>query len=65
MLENMMEKVAGLRFENKGAETDSREPTTVVNQDREEAAGNIGKEDTKEICSGATPMATHAYTRNP
>ena len=51
-----------------------------MNQDREEAVGNIrteemiaGVEDEggirteerKEICAGATLMATHAYTRNP
>ena len=47
-------------------------------QAREEAAGNfrteemitgdegeIRTEERKEICSGATLMATHAYTRNP
>ena len=33
----MMEKVAGLRFEDKGAKTDSRVTKTGVNQDREEA----------------------------
>ena len=53
---------------------------TGVNQDREEAAGNIRTEEMitrvedegeirteerKEICSGATLMATHAYTMNP
>ena len=76
----MMEKVAGLRFEDKGAETGSRVTTTGVNQDREESAGNskteemitgvedegeIRTEERKEICSVATHMATHAYTRNP
>ena len=52
--------------------------TTGVNQDREEAAGNITTEEMitgdegeirteerKEICAGATLMATHTYTRNP
>ena len=54
--------------------------STGVNQDREEAAGNIrteemitGVEDEgeirteerEEICAGAMLMATHAYTRNP
>ena len=54
--------------------------TTEVNQDREEAAGNIrteemitGVEDEgeirteerKEICAVATNMANHAYTRKP
>ena len=38
MVEDMKEMVAGLRFEGKGAETGSRVTTTVVNQDREEAA---------------------------
>ena len=53
---------------------------TVANQESEEAAGNVRTEDMitgvddegeirteerKEICSGATLMATHAYTRNP
>ena len=87
--------VAGLRFEDKVAETGSRVTTTGVNQDREEAAGKnrteemvtgvddegeirtekmitcvedegvIRTEERKEICAGATLMATHAYTRNP
>ena len=54
--------------------------TTGVNLDREEAAGKIrteemitGVEDEgeirteerKDICAGATLMATHAHTRNP
>ena len=80
MVEDMKEMVAGLRFEDKGAETGSRVTTTGVNQDREEAAGNnrteemvtgvddegvIRTEERKEICAGATLMATHAYTRNP
>ena len=80
MVEDMMEKVAGLRFEDKGSETEGRVMTTGVNQDREETAGNIKKEEMigdvedegeirtkvrKEICAGATLMATHTYTRNP
>ena len=95
MVEDMKEMVAGLRFEDKGAETGGRVTTTGVNQDREEAAGKIrteeiatgfddegeirteemitGVEDKgvirteekKEICAGATLMATHAYTRKP
>ena len=80
MVEDIKEMVAGLRFEDKGAETRSRVTTTGVNQDREEAAGKIrtdemitGVEDEgefrteerKEICAGATLMATHTYTRNP
>ena len=80
MVEDMKEMVAGLRFEDKGADTGSRVTTTGVNQDREEAAGKnrteemvtgvddegvIRTEERKEICAGATLMATHAYTRNP
>ena len=80
MVEDMLEKVAGLRFEDKAAETEGRVTTTGVNQDREESAGNIRKEEmiagvedegeirTEErnvICAGATLMATHTYTRNP
>ena len=80
MLEDMMEKVAGLRFENQGTETEGRVTTTGVNQERKETAGNIRKEEMiagvedegeirtkerKEICAGETLMATHTYTRNP
>ena len=77
MVEDMMEKVAGLRFEDKGAETESRVTMTGVNQDREDTAGHIRKEEMiadvegqirteerKEIRSGATGRATHTYTRN-
>ena len=80
MVEDMNEMVTGMHFEDKGAETGSRVTTTEVNQDREEAAGKIRTEEMitgvdhegeirteerKEICAGATLMATHAYTRNP
>ena len=80
IVEDMKEIVAGLRFEDKGAETECRVTTTGVNKDREEAAGDIRTEEMitggeeegeirtkerKEICAGATLMATHAYTRNP
>ena len=79
MVEDMMEKVAGLRFEDKGTETECRVTKTGGNQDRNEAAenitteemitgvvdeGDIRTEERKEICSRATLMATHAYTRN-
>ena len=79
MVEDMMEKVAGLRFEDKGAVTECRVTKTGGNQDRGEAAenirteemitgvedeGEIRTEERKEICAGATLMATHAYTRN-
>ena len=83
MVEDTMEKVtgqSGLRFEDKGEETESRVTKTGARQEREEAAGNVrteemitGVEDEgeimteerKEICYGATLMATHAYTRKP
>ena len=80
MVEDMMGKVTRLRFEDKGEETESRVTKTGANQEREEAAGNFRTEETitgvedegeirteerKEVCSGATLMATHAYTRNP
>ena len=76
MVEDMTEKVAGLRFEDKGAETECRVTKTGVNQDRDEAAenirteemitgvedeGDIRTEERNEICAGATLMATHAY----
>ena len=98
MVEDIMEKVAGLRVEDKGEETGSSVTMAGVNQDREDQAreeaarnteetitgveeegeirteetitgvedeGEIRTEERKEICSGATLMATHAYTRNP
>ena len=80
MVEDMMRKVTRMRFEDKGEETESRVTKTGPNQEREEAAGNfrtektitgvedegeIRTEERKDICSGATLMATHAYTRNP
>ena len=83
MVEDIMEKVAGLRVEDKGEETGSSVTMTGVNQDREDQAreeaarnteetitgvedeGEIRTEERKEICSGATLMATHSYTRNP
>ena len=49
MVEDMKEMVAGLRLEDKGAETGSRVTTTGVNQDREEAAG---KNRTEEMVTG-------------
>ena len=81
MVEYMMGKVAGPRFEDKGAVTECRVTKTGGNQDRDEAEenirtdemitdveddeGEIKTEERKEICAGATLMATHAYTRNP
>ena len=41
MVEYQKEMVAGLRFEDKGAETGNRVTTTGVNQDREDAVGKI------------------------
>ena len=38
MVEDMKETVAGLRVEDKGAETGSKVTTTGMNQDREEQA---------------------------
>ena len=76
----MMGKVTRMRFQDKGEETESRVTKIGANQEREEAAGNFRTEETitgvedegeirteerEEICSGATLMATHAYTRNP
>ena len=78
MVEDMMGKVTS--FEDKGEETESRVTKTGANQEIEEAAGNFRTEETitgvedegeirteerKEVCSGATLTATHAYTRNP
>ena len=79
MMEEMMEKVTGLRLEDKGKETESRVTKTGANQESEEAAGNvrteemitgvedegeIRTEERKEICAGTPLMATHAYTKN-
>ena len=76
----MMGKVTRMRFEDKGEETESRVTKIGANEEREEAADNFRTEETitgvedegeirteerKEIWSGATLMATHAYTRNP
>ena len=67
MVEEMMEKVTGLRLEDKGEETDSIVTKTGANQENEEAAGNvrteemitggeIRTEERKEICAG-TPFS--------
>ena len=70
MVEDMNEKVAGLRFEDKGAETECRVTKTGGNQDREEAAenstteemitgvedeGDNRTEERKEICAYGNP----------
>ena len=69
MMEDLNETVAGLQWDDKGAETGSRVTTTGVSQDREETAGNSRTEDTDtgmedegegrteerpEICAGMT-----------
>ena len=41
--------VAGLSFEDKGAETARRVTTTGVNQDRKEAAGKIRTEEVTRV----------------
>ena len=73
IVEDMKETVTGLRVEYKGTETGSRVTTIGVNQDGEEAVGNIRieeiitgveedgeirTEERKEICSGTSLMAT-------
>ena len=50
MVEYMMEKVAGLRFEEKGAETECRVTKTGGNQDGDEAVKNVR---TEEMNTGA------------
>ena len=43
----MMEKVTGLRLEDKGEETVSRVTKTGANQESEEAAGNVRTEESR------------------
>ena len=45
VVEDMMEKVPGLRFEDNRAETECRVTKTGVNEDREEAVENIRTEE--------------------
>ena len=74
-----MAEADGGRHDGEGAETYCRVTKIGVNQYREEAAensrtdemitgvedeGDIRTEERKDICAGATLMATHAYTRN-
>ena len=54
MVEDMMEKVAGLRCEDKGAETGRRVTMTGVRT-----------EERKEISFGTSLMATHPYMKKP
>ena len=44
MVEEMTEKVTGLRLEDKGEETESRVTKTGANQESEEASGNVRTE---------------------
>ena len=79
VVEYMMEKVTGLRLEDKGEETECRVSKTGANQDTEEAAGNVRTEETitgvedegeirteerKEICAGTPLKATRTYPKN-
>ena len=79
IVDEMIEKVTGLRLEDKGEEAKSRVTKTGANQESEEAAGNvrteemitgvedegeIRTEERQEICDGTPLMATHAYTKN-
>ena len=45
MVEDMMEKVTGLRLEDKEEETESRVTKTGANQESDEAAGNVRTEE--------------------
>ena len=45
MVEEMMDKVTGVRLEDKGEETDRRVTETGANQEIEEAAGNVRSEE--------------------
>ena len=69
MLVGMKRTVTGHGLEEKGGETGDRE-VGMEEQEKGEIflapdKGEIRTEEGKEICAGATLMATHAYTRNP
>ena len=69
MLVGMKRTVTGHGLEEKGGETGDRE-VGLEEQEKGEGLlapdkGEIRTEEGKEICAGATLMATHAYTRNP
>ena len=69
MLVGMKRTVTGHGLEQKGGETGDRE-VGLEEQEKGEGflapdKGEIMTEEGKEICAGATLMATHAYTRNP
>ena len=68
MLVGMKRTVTGHGLEEKGGETGDRE-VGLEEQEKGEGflapdKGEIRTEEGKEICDGATLMATHAYTRN-
>ena len=69
MLVGMKRTVTGHGLEEKGGETGDRE-VGLEEQEKGEGflapdKGDIRTEEEKEICAGATLMATHAYTSNP
>ena len=69
MLVGMKRTVTGHGLEEKGGETGDRQ-VGLEEQEKGEGflapdKGEIRTEEGKEICAGATLMATHAYTRNP
>ena len=69
MLVGTKRTVAGHGLQEKGGETGDRE-VRLEEQEKGEGfvapdKGEIRTEEKKEICAGATLMATHAYTRNP
>ena len=67
--EMLKRTVTGHGLEEKGGETGDREVGLEEQEKGEEFLapdkGEIRTEEGKEICAGATLMATHAYTRNP
>ena len=68
MLVGMKRTVTGHGLEEKGGETGNREVGLEEQKGEGFLApdkGEIRTEERKEICAGATLMATHAYTRNP
>ena len=68
MLVGIKRTVTGHGLEDKGGKTGDREVGLEEQEKGEELLapykGEIRTEEGKEICAGATLMATHAYTRN-
>ena len=62
MVEEMMEKVTGLRLEDKGEAAGNVRTEEMITGVEDE--GKIRTEERKEICAGTPLMATHAYTKN-